>query len=99
MKAKVTYLNKNEKLIVIDLINYNNKMCLHIRVCGNRIYFISDLYDSEKEKCILVKNIGKIIDKACSILGYPESRLESIVFRRNAVNVEYALMTFRKEKQ
>lgn len=58
--------------------------------------------DSEKEKCLLVNNIGEIISKAFPMLGYPESkesRIESIVFRKNMVNTEYALITFRKEKQ
>lgn len=58
--------------------------------------------DSEKEKCLLVNNIGEIINKAFSMFGYPESkksRIESIVFRKNVVNTEYALITFRREKQ
>lgn len=103
MKARVTDLNKYKKFIWIDLIDYNNNVHLHTQVCCSavnaRIYYKSSEWDSEKEKCIFVKNIGKIIGKAFLILGYDESKIESIVFRKNAVNTEYASIIFRREKQ
>lgn len=106
MKARAIDINRDEKFIWIDLVNYHNKVCLHTQVrCSAvdmRIYYFSNELDSEKEKCLLVNNIGKILNIAFSMLGYSESkksRIESIVFRENVVNTEYALITFRREKQ
>lgn len=106
MIVRITEINKDDNFIWIDLVNYNNKVCLHIRVCCSivnmRIYYTSNELDSEKEKCLLVNSIGEIISRAFFMLGYPESkksRIESIVFRKNVVNTEYALITFRREKQ
>lgn len=106
MKARVIDINRDDSFAWIDLVNYHNKVCLHTQVRRSavdmRIYYFSNELDSEKEKCLLVNNIGEIINKAFPIFGYSESkksRIESIVFRENMVNTEYALITFRREKQ
>lgn len=104
MKARVTSLNKDEKVICIDLINYSNKVCLHTQVCCRtpvdiKIYYISagKYYDSKKQRCVFVRNIGKVIGKAFLILGYDESEIESIVFNKSEHSLENASITFRKD--
>lgn len=106
MKARVTSLNKNKGYMEIDLINSNNVACLHTQVCCRtpvdiRIYYISasKYYDLKKQRCIFVKNIGKVIGKAFLILGYDESEIESIVFSKSEHELEYASITFRKDKE
>lgn len=106
MKARITSLNKDKGYMEIDLINSNNVACLHTQVCCRgpediRIYYIaaSKYYDLKKQRCVFVKNIGKVIGKAFLILGYDESEIESIVFSRKDHVLEYATITFRKDNE
>lgn len=106
MEARVTSLNKDKGYMEIDLINSNNVACLHTQVCCRgpediRIYYIaaSKYYDLKKQRCVFVKNIGKVIGKAFLILGYDESEIESIVFSRKDHVLEYAAITFRKDSE
>lgn len=108
MKARVVSLNKDKRYMEIDLINSNNVACLHTQVCCRtpvdiRIYYISASncyhYDLKKQRCVFVRNIGKVIGKAFLILGYDESEIESIVFDRSEHELEYASITFRKDKE
>lgn len=104
MKARVVSLNKDKKYMEIDLINSKGDACLHTQVCCRepvdiRIYYItaSKYYDLKKQRCIFVRNIGKIIGKASLIFGYDETEIESIVFsNRKEYEFEYASITFRK---
>ena len=104
MKARVTSLNKDEGYMEIDLIDSNGDACLHTQVCCRtpvdiKIYYISagKYYDSKKQRCVFVRNIGKVIGKAFLILGYDESEIESIVFIKSEHDLEYASITFRKD--
>jgi hypothetical protein len=104
MKARVTSLNKDKGYMEIDLINSNGDACLHTQVCCResediRIYYttVYKYYDSKKQRCVFVRNIGKIIGKAFLILGYDESEIESIVFNKSEHSLEYASITFRKD--
>lgn len=107
MKARVTSLNKDKGYMEIDLINSNNVACLHTQVCCRtpvdiRIYYTTayKYYDLKKQRCVFVRNIGKVIGKAFLILGYDESEIESIVFSRiEEHEFEYASITFRKDKE
>lgn len=106
MIVRITEINKDDNFIRIDLVNYNNKVCLHTQVCCRgpediRIYYItaSKYYDLKKQRCVFVKNIGKVIGKAFLILGYDESEIESIVFSRKDHVLEYATITFRKDSE
>lgn len=106
MKARVTSLNKDKGYMEIDLINSNNVACLHTQVCCRepediRIYYISagKYYDLKKQRCVFVRNIGKVIGKALLILGYDESEIESIVFNKSEHELEYATITFRKDSK
>lgn len=106
MKARVVSLNKDEKYMDIDLVNSNNVACLHTQVCCRtpvdiRIYYTSasKYYDLKKQRCVFVRNIGKVIGKAFLILGYDESKIESIVFNQSKHELEYASITFRKDKE
>ena len=106
MKARVTSLYKDKGYMEIDLINSNGVACLHTQVyCRTpvdiRIYYIlaDKFYDLEKQRCVFVKNIGKIIGKAFLILGYDESEIESIVFNKSKHELEHASITFRKDSE
>lgn len=107
MKARVVSLNKDKGYMEIDLINSNDVACLHMQVCCRepediRIYYTTahKYYDSEEQKCVFVRNIGKVIGKAFLILGYNESEIESIVFSRiEEHEFEYATITFRKDSE
>lgn len=106
MKARVTSLNKDEGYMEIDLIDSNGDVCLHTQVCCRtpvdiRIYYISasKYYDLKKQRCVFVRNIGKVIGKAFLILGYDESEIESIVFNKSEHSFENASITFRKDKE
>lgn len=104
MKARIVSLNKDKKYMEIDLINSKGDACLHTQVCCRepvdiRIYYItaSKYYDLKKQRCIFVRNIGKIIGKASLIFGYDETEIESIVFSNiEEHEFEYASITFRK---
>ena len=104
MKARVVSLNKDEGYMEIDLINSNGVACLHTHVCCGediKIYYLSSKihYDFEKQRCVFVRNIGKVIGKAFLILGYDESEIESIVFNKSEHSLENASITFRKDKE
>ena len=98
MKARVVSLNKNKRYIDIDLINSKGDACLHTQVCFGKdikIYYLSIMdYDFEKQKCIFVKNIGKIISKAFLIFDYDESKIKSIEFKASLQEPDYALIRF-----
>lgn len=104
MKARVVSLNKDKRYMEIDLINSKGDACLHTQVCCRepvdiRIYYTTAFkyYDSEKQRCIFVRNIGKVIGKASLIFGYDETEIESIVFSNiEEHEFEYASITFRK---
>lgn len=104
MKARVVSLNKDKRYMEIDLINSKGDACLHTQVCCRepvdiRIYYItaSKYYDLKKQRCVFVRNIGKIIGKASLIFGYDETEIESIVFSNiEEHELEYASITFRK---
>lgn len=104
MKARVVSLNKDKRYMEIDLINSKGDACLHTQVCCRepvdiRIYYTtaSKYYDLKKQRCIFVRNIGKIIGKASLIFGYDETEIESIVFSNiEEHEFEYASITFRK---
>ena len=108
MKARVTGLNKNKGYMEIDLINSKGDACLHTQVCCRtpvdiRIYYTTycttayKYYDSKKQRCVFVRNIGKVISMAFLILGYDESKIESIVFNKSEHSLENASITFRKD--
>ena len=108
MKARITSLNKDKGCMEIDLINSNGDACLHTQVCcitpvDIRIYYKTyttahKYYDSKKQRCVFVRNIGKVIGKAFLIFGYDESDIESIVFSKiEEHEFEYATITFRKD--
>lgn len=101
MKARVTSLNKDKKVICIDLINYSNKVCLHTHVfCGEdiKIYYLSVVNnDFEKQKCVFVKNIGKIINKAFLIFNYDESKIKSIEFKESLSEPDYAFIRLSED--
>ena len=110
MKVRVTGLNKNKGYMEIDLINSKGDACLHTQVCFRtpvdiRIYYTTyttayKYYDSKKQRCVFVRNIGKVIGKAFLIFGYDESEIESIVFSRiEEHEFEYATITFRKDSE
>lgn len=105
MKARVIDINRDDNFIWIDLVNYHNKVCLHTQVrysaVDMRIYYISasKYYDLKKQRCVFVRNIGKVIGKASLILGYDESEIESIVFNKSKHSLENASITFRKDKE
>lgn len=96
MKARITSLNKDERYMDIDLIDSGNKVRLstQVSICDNlyiKIFYClvnaktKELYlpfypGMKKAKCILVKNIGKIIGKTFLIFDYYESDIESIKF-------------------
>lgn len=98
MKARVVSLNKNKRHIDIDLINSKGDACLHTQVCFGKdikIYYLSIMnYDFEKQKCIFVKNIGKIINKAFLMFDYDESKIKSIEFKASLQESDYALIRF-----
>lgn len=98
MKARVTGLNKNKGYMEIDLINSKGDACLHTQVCFGKdikIYYLSVMnYDFEKQKCIFVKNIGKIINKAFLMFDYDESKIKSIEFKASLQKSDYALIRF-----
>lgn len=99
MKARVTSLNKDERYMNIDLINSKGDACLHTQVCFGKdikICYLSVMsnYDFEKQKCIFVKNIGKIISKAFLIFDYDESKIKSIEFKASLQEPDYALIRF-----
>ena len=98
MKARVVSLNKNKRYMDIDLISSNNVACLHTQVCFGKdikIYYLSIMdYDFEKQKCIFVKNIGKIINKAFLMFDYDESKIKSIEFIASLQGSDYALIRF-----
>lgn len=104
MKARVIDINRDDNFIWIDLVNYHNKVCLHTQVCCKtpvniRIYYISASkyydYDLKKQRCVFVRNIGKVIGKAFLILGYDESEIESIVFNKSEHSLENASITLK----
>lgn len=102
MKARVTSLNKDEKYMNIDLINSSGNACLHTQVfCDKdiKIYYLSVMssYDFEKQKCVLVKNIGKIINKAFLIFDYDENKIKSIEFKGTLQEPDYALIRFMED--
>ena len=108
MKARVVSLSKDKRYMEIDLINSKGVACLHTQVCCRtpvdiRIYYMSASncyhYDLKKERCVFVRNIGKIIGKAFLILGYDESEIESIVFSKSEHSLENASITFRKRDE
>ena len=107
MKARVVSLNKDKRYMEIDLINSKGDACLHTQVCCRepvdiRIYYTtaSKYYDLKKQRCIFVRNIGKIIGKASLIFGYDETEIESIVFSNiEEHEFEYASITFRKRDE
>lgn len=104
MKARITSLNKDEKYMNIDLINSKGDACLHTQVFCNediKIYYLSVMsnYDFEKQKCIFVKNIEKIINKAFLIFDYDESKIKSIEFKENLQEPDYALIRFMEDKE
>lgn len=91
MKARVTSLNKDKGYMEIDLINSNGDACLHTQVYGGsyiKIFYyphaspdvLSTIDDLKKAKCILVNNIGKIINKAFLIFDYDRNKVKSIEF-------------------
>lgn len=98
MKARVVSLNKNERYIDIDLINSKGDACLHTHVCFGKdikIYYLSIIsHDFEKQKCIFVNNIGKIINKAFLMFDYDESKIKSIEFKESLQELDYALIRF-----
>lgn len=99
MKARVTSLNKDERYMNIDLINSKGDACLHTQVlCGEdiKICYLSVMsnYDFEKQKCIFVKNLGKIINKAFLIFDYDENKIKSIEFKGSLQEPDYALIRF-----
>lgn len=104
MKARIVSLNKDKKYMEIDLINSKGDACLHTQVCCRepvdiRIYYTAAFkyYDLKKQRCVFVRNIGKIIGKASLIFGYDETEIESIVFSNiEEHEFEYASITFRK---
>ena len=49
-------------------------------------------YDFEKQKCIFVKNIGKIINKAFLMFDYDESKIKSIEFEASLQEQDYAFI-------
>lgn len=116
MKARVISLNKDEEYMNIDLIDSNNKVrlstqvsiydnlyikifyCFKVTATGER--YVS-LYDEmKKAKCIIVKNIGKIISKVFWIFDYDESEVKSIEFHDNNC-VAYVTLNkwIRKDKE
>lgn len=104
MKARVTNLNKDKGYMEIDLINSNNVACLHTQVCCRgpediKIYYISadKYYDSKKQRCVFVKNIGKVIGKAFLILGYDESKIKSIEFKASLSELDYAFIRLSED--
>lgn len=106
MKARVVSLSKDKKYMEIDLVNSKGDACLHTQVCCRepvdiRIYYTTAFkyYDLKKQRCVFVRNIGKVIGKAFLILGYDESEIESIVFNKSEHSLENASITFRKDKE
>lgn len=101
MKARVVSLNKNKRYIDIDLINSKGDACLHTQVCFGKdikIYYLSIMdYDFEKQKCIFVKNIGKIINKAFLIFDYDESKIKSIEFEASLQEQDYAFIRLSED--
>lgn len=102
MKARVIGLSKDGKYMNIDLIDNNNKVCLctqisiyvdsYIKIlfysadATTAEHYLSICNESKKAKRILVKNIGKIINKVFSIfVDYDESDVESIKFDDSCV--------------
>lgn len=115
MKARVTSLNKDKGYMEIDLIDSGNKVRLstQVSICDNlyiKIFYCFkviatgehyvSLYDEmKKAKCILVKNIGKIIGKVFWIFDYDESEVKSIEFHDNCVAYVTLNKWTRKGKQ
>lgn len=102
MKARVVSLNKNKGYMEINLINSNDVACLHTQVCCGediKIYYLSPKihYDFEKQKCVLVRNIGKIINKAFLILRYDENKIKSIEFKTSLFEPDYAFIRLSED--
>lgn len=102
MKARVVSLNKDKGYMEIDLINSNGNTCLHTQVLFGKdikIYYLSVMsnYDFEKQKCIFVKNIGKIINKAFLIFDYDESKIKSIEFEASLQEQDYAFIRLSED--
>ena len=102
MKARVVSLNKDKGYMEIDLINSNNVACLHTQVCCGediKIYYLSASirYDWKKQKCVFVKNIGKIINKASLIFDYDENEIKSIEFKASLSEPDYAFIRLSED--
>ena len=102
MKARITSLNKDKGYMEIDLINSNNVACLHTQVCCGediKIYYLSPKihYDFKKQKCVLVRNIGKIINKASLIFDYDENKIKSIEFKTSLSEPDYAFIRLSED--
>ena len=108
MIARVVDIDKDKKKILINLLNNldkDKKVCLCTEVYGGsyiKIFYspytstnvLSTYDDLKKAKCILVKNIGKIINKAFSLLDYDMNEIKSIEFKNGC-----ALITFIREEK
>lgn len=108
MIARVVDIDKDKKKILINLLNNldkDKKVCLCTEVYGGsyiKIFYspytstnvLSTYDDLKKAKCILVKNIGKIINKAFSLLDYDMNEIKSIEFKNGCV-----LITFIREEK
>ena len=97
MKARVVNLDRKNRWMTISLIDWNNKICLKtLAECRDEDFV--RLYYPIQQKCIFVKNIGKIINKVFSIFDYDENKIGFITFIENVGGTDYVLITFKEDK-
>ena len=108
MIARVVDIDKDKKKILINILDNLDKD-KRVRLCTEVyggsyvkiIYYpytstnvLSTYDDLKKAKCILVNNIGKIINKAFLLFDYDKNKIKSIEFENGC-----ALITFIREEK